>query len=170
MQSSALIVCFFQVATTVVSSPPKSHQHPDHHLQGGEPPQPSGHHHHVHSAAAAVKEGVGGVAVSLRRRRQLRRGVRSVRQWIEVARQCCNLGNFNSLMAVITGLNMAPVTRLAKTVRLRRIKDKKKSIMNMITIEKIYLFFSGRPFALRSSPCLSTRWTPRPTSPRTALR
>ncbi len=42
--------------------------------------------------------------------------VRLVRQWIEVARQCVNIGNFNSLMGIITGLNMAPVARMTKTV------------------------------------------------------
>ncbi|CAG7827417.1 unnamed protein product [Allacma fusca] len=41
--------------------------------------------------------------------------VRLVEYWIEVARECFNIGNFNSLMAIIAGLNMAPVARLKKT-------------------------------------------------------
>lgn len=32
------------------------------------------------------------------------------------ARECFNLGNFNSLMAIISALNMSPITRLKKTV------------------------------------------------------
>ena len=36
--------------------------------------------------------------------------------WIEVASECFNIGNFNSLMAIIAGLNMSPITRLRKTV------------------------------------------------------
>ncbi|CAM9734977.1 unnamed protein product [Lampetra fluviatilis] len=35
--------------------------------------------------------------------------------FIDVARECLNLGNFNSLMAIITGMNMSPVARLKKT-------------------------------------------------------
>jgi len=42
--------------------------------------------------------------------------VRVVEYWIEVAKECFNIGNFNSLMAIIAGLNMSPVTRLKKTV------------------------------------------------------
>ncbi|XP_024217099.1 ras-GEF domain-containing family member 1B, partial [Halyomorpha halys] len=35
--------------------------------------------------------------------------------WIETARECFNIGNFNSLMAIIAGLNKTPVSRLKKT-------------------------------------------------------
>jgi hypothetical protein len=42
--------------------------------------------------------------------------VKVIEYWIEVARECFNLGNFNSLMAIIAGLNMSPVARLKKTV------------------------------------------------------
>jgi hypothetical protein len=43
--------------------------------------------------------------------------VEAVEFWIEVARECVNIGNFNSMMGIITGLNMFPVARLKKTVR-----------------------------------------------------
>lgn len=33
----------------------------------------------------------------------------------DVARECFNIGNFNSLMAIISGMNMSPVSRLKKT-------------------------------------------------------
>ncbi|XP_035391839.1 ras-GEF domain-containing family member 1B-B isoform X1 [Electrophorus electricus] len=35
--------------------------------------------------------------------------------FIDVARECFNIGNFNSMMAIITGMNMSPVARLKKT-------------------------------------------------------
>ncbi|KAF4524006.1 hypothetical protein B566_EDAN006300, partial [Ephemera danica] len=41
--------------------------------------------------------------------------VRMVEYWVEVARECFNIGNFNSLMGIIAGLNMSPVSRLKKT-------------------------------------------------------
>ncbi|XP_037084058.1 ras-GEF domain-containing family member 1B-like isoform X2 [Pollicipes pollicipes] len=41
--------------------------------------------------------------------------VRLIEFWIEVGRECFNTGNFNSLMAIIAGLNMSPVSRLKKT-------------------------------------------------------
>jgi hypothetical protein len=41
--------------------------------------------------------------------------VKVIEYWIEVARECINLGNFNSLMGIITGLNMTPVSRLRRT-------------------------------------------------------
>lgn len=42
--------------------------------------------------------------------------VRLIEFWIETARECFNIGNFNSLMAIIAGLNMSPILRLRKTV------------------------------------------------------
>lgn len=44
--------------------------------------------------------------------------VRIIEFWIETARECFNIGNFNSLMAILAGLNMSPVLRLKKTVRI----------------------------------------------------
>lgn len=44
--------------------------------------------------------------------------VKVVEYWIEVGRECFNIGNFNSLMAIIAGLNMSPISRLKKTVSL----------------------------------------------------
>ncbi|XP_050437199.1 uncharacterized protein LOC126843616 isoform X1 [Adelges cooleyi] len=41
--------------------------------------------------------------------------VKAIEFWIETARECFNIGNFNSLMAIIAGLNMSPVSRLKKT-------------------------------------------------------
>ncbi|XP_017138017.1 ras-GEF domain-containing family member 1B-B [Drosophila miranda] len=41
--------------------------------------------------------------------------VRIIEYWIETARECFNIGNFNSLMAIIAGLNLAPIGRLKKT-------------------------------------------------------
>ncbi|CAH0402016.1 unnamed protein product [Chilo suppressalis] len=40
---------------------------------------------------------------------------RVIEQWVMTARECFNLGNFNSLMAIISALNMSSVTRLKKT-------------------------------------------------------
>ncbi|XP_025846123.1 ras-GEF domain-containing family member 1A isoform X1 [Vulpes vulpes] len=35
--------------------------------------------------------------------------------FIDVARECFNIGNFNSMMAIISGMNLSPVARLKKT-------------------------------------------------------
>lgn len=40
-----------------------------------------------------------------------------VEYFIDVAKECINIGNFNSLMAIVAGMNMNPVSRLKKTVR-----------------------------------------------------
>uniref|UniRef100_A0A6Q2YXM4 Ras-GEF domain-containing protein n=1 Tax=Esox lucius TaxID=8010 RepID=A0A6Q2YXM4_ESOLU len=40
---------------------------------------------------------------------------RVIEFFIDVARECFNIGNFNSLMAIISGMNMSPVSRLRKT-------------------------------------------------------
>ncbi|XP_055343255.1 ras-GEF domain-containing family member 1B-like isoform X2 [Paramacrobiotus metropolitanus] len=44
-----------------------------------------------------------------------RHRVRIMDYFIDVAKECFNLGNFNSLMAIIAGLNMSPVRRLKRT-------------------------------------------------------
>nr|KAG5697197.1 hypothetical protein BaRGS_002206 [Batillaria attramentaria] len=41
--------------------------------------------------------------------------VKMLEYFIDVAKECINLGNFNSLMAIIAGMNMNPVARLKKT-------------------------------------------------------
>jgi len=48
--------------------------------------------------------------------------VKIIEFWIETALECFNVGNFNSLMAIIAGLNMSPVGRLKKTVNRRRFR------------------------------------------------
>ena len=45
--------------------------------------------------------------------------MRIVEYWIEAARESFNIGNFNSLMAIIAGLNMSPISRLKKTVNYK---------------------------------------------------
>ncbi|XP_049750662.1 ras-GEF domain-containing family member 1A isoform X2 [Elephas maximus indicus] len=40
---------------------------------------------------------------------------RVVEFFIDVARECFNIGNFNSMMAIISGMNLSPVARLKKT-------------------------------------------------------
>lgn len=41
--------------------------------------------------------------------------VKVIEHFIETAKECFNIGNFNSLMAIIGGLNLGPVTRLKRT-------------------------------------------------------
>nr|XP_022904080.1 ras-GEF domain-containing family member 1B-like isoform X1 [Onthophagus taurus] len=41
--------------------------------------------------------------------------VKVVEYWVEVGGECLNIGNFNSLMGIIAGLNMSPIARLKKT-------------------------------------------------------
>ncbi|PVD37838.1 hypothetical protein C0Q70_00440 [Pomacea canaliculata] len=41
--------------------------------------------------------------------------VKMLEYFIDVAKECINIGNFNSLMAIIAGMNMNPVARLKKT-------------------------------------------------------
>jgi len=36
--------------------------------------------------------------------------------WVETALECFNTGNFNSLMAILTALNLNAIARLKKTV------------------------------------------------------
>uniref|UniRef100_A0A8C7C6R7 RasGEF domain family member 1B n=1 Tax=Oncorhynchus kisutch TaxID=8019 RepID=A0A8C7C6R7_ONCKI len=50
--------------------------------------------------------------------------------FIDVARECFNIGNFNSLMAIISGMNMSPVSRLKKT--WSKVKTDKFDILEVI--------------------------------------
>ncbi|KAL3284621.1 hypothetical protein HHI36_018775 [Cryptolaemus montrouzieri] len=55
------------------------------------------------------------VATQVCRYPKKKQRVRMVEFWIETGRECFNIGNFNSLMAIISGLNMSPISRLKKT-------------------------------------------------------
>lgn len=55
------------------------------------------------------------VATTVVRKRKKKPRAAVIEFWIEAARECVNLGNFNSLMGIITGLNMTPVSRLKRT-------------------------------------------------------
>ena len=51
------------------------------------------------------------VATLVCQKKKKKNRVKVIEFWIEVARECVNGGNFNSLMGIITGLNMIPVAR-----------------------------------------------------------
>ncbi|KAJ6641968.1 Ras-GEF domain-containing family member 1B [Pseudolycoriella hygida] len=55
------------------------------------------------------------VATEIVKHPKKKQRVRVVEYWIETGRECFNIGNFNSLMAIIAGLNMSPISRLKKT-------------------------------------------------------
>jgi len=55
------------------------------------------------------------VATLVCQKKKKKNRVKVIEFWIEVARECVNGGNFNSLMGIITGLNMIPVARLKRT-------------------------------------------------------
>ena len=48
--------------------------------------------------------------------RKKKHRVARINFWIEVARYCVEIGNFNSMMGIISGLSLTPVARLKKTV------------------------------------------------------
>lgn len=55
------------------------------------------------------------VATEIVKHSKKKQRIRVIEYWIETARECFNIGNFNSLMAIIAGLNLAPISRLKKT-------------------------------------------------------
>ena len=55
------------------------------------------------------------IASSVCRHKRKKHGARAIEFWIEVARECVNIGNFNSMMGIISGLNMTPISRLKRT-------------------------------------------------------
>lgn len=55
------------------------------------------------------------IASSVCSHKKKKHRVRIIEFWIEVARECVNIGNFNSMMGIISGLNMTPVSRLKRT-------------------------------------------------------
>ncbi|XP_037045635.1 ras-GEF domain-containing family member 1B-A-like isoform X1 [Bradysia coprophila] len=55
------------------------------------------------------------VATEIVKHPKKKQRIRVVEYWIETGRECFNIGNFNSLMAIIAGLNMSPISRLKKT-------------------------------------------------------
>ncbi|XP_011499976.1 PREDICTED: uncharacterized protein LOC105363872 [Ceratosolen solmsi marchali] len=62
------------------------------------------------------------VATEVCKHAKKKQRVRVVEYWIETARECFNIGNFNSLMAIIAGLNMSPISRLKKTHFVRGVE------------------------------------------------
>uniref|UniRef100_A0A8C3EP86 RasGEF domain family member 1B n=1 Tax=Corvus moneduloides TaxID=1196302 RepID=A0A8C3EP86_CORMO len=72
---------------------------------------------------------------------------RVIEYFIDVARECFNIGNFNSLMAIISGMNMSPVSRLKKT--WARVKTAKFDILEIVIpffsllIKDIYFLNEG---------------------------
>ena len=56
------------------------------------------------------------VATEILRHSRKRYRVKTIEYFIEVAKECINVGNFNSLMAIVAGLSLQPVSRLKRTV------------------------------------------------------
>ncbi|XP_060688106.1 ras-GEF domain-containing family member 1B-A isoform X1 [Hemiscyllium ocellatum] len=83
---------------------------------------------------------------------------RVIEYFIDVARECFNIGNFNSLMAIISGMNMSPVSRLKKT--WAKIKTAKFDILEhqMDPSSNFYNYRTAlRGAAQRSMTAHSTR-------------
>jgi hypothetical protein len=59
------------------------------------------------------------VATEIVKHSKKKQRARVIEYWIETARESFNIGNFNTLMAIVAGLNMAPISRLKKTVSLK---------------------------------------------------
>uniref|UniRef100_A0A915DAZ7 Uncharacterized protein n=1 Tax=Ditylenchus dipsaci TaxID=166011 RepID=A0A915DAZ7_9BILA len=55
------------------------------------------------------------VASEILRHSRKKHRVKCIEFFIECAKECCNVGNFNSLMAIVAGLSVQPVSRLKKT-------------------------------------------------------
>lgn len=62
---------------------------------------------------------------------------RMIEYFIDVARECFNIGNFNSLMAIISGMNMSPVSRLKKT--WAKVKTAKFDILEVCERDDLVL-------------------------------
>lgn len=67
---------------------------------------------------------------------------RIIEFWIETARESFNIGNFNSLMAIIAGLNMSPISRLKKTVRDILITHRQNETFVKVFQPIIYIYIS----------------------------
>lgn len=92
--------------------------------------------------------------------------VKTIEFWIETARECFNIGNFNSLMAIIAGLNMSPIGRLKKTVFNARCPVVCLFIYYILFVLYISFFihilYSGTRYnSRRNSPSLNSTWTRR---------
>ncbi|XP_055615833.1 uncharacterized protein LOC129761975 isoform X1 [Toxorhynchites rutilus septentrionalis] len=67
------------------------------------------------------------VATEICKHSKKKQRARVIEYWIETARESFNIGNFNTLMAIIAGLNMSPIARLKKT--WAKIQSAKFSIL-----------------------------------------
>ncbi|XP_053682829.1 ras-GEF domain-containing family member 1B-like [Sabethes cyaneus] len=67
------------------------------------------------------------VATEVCKHSKKKQRARVIEYWIETARESFNIGNFNTLMAIIAGLNMSPIARLKKT--WAKIQSAKFSIL-----------------------------------------
>ncbi|EAT47253.1 AAEL001604-PA [Aedes aegypti] len=67
------------------------------------------------------------VATEICKHSKKKQRARVIEYWIETARESFNIGNFNTLMAIIAGLNLSPISRLKKT--WAKIQSAKFSIL-----------------------------------------
>lgn len=58
------------------------------------------------------------VATEILRHSRKRFRAKTIEFFIDVAKECINVGNFNSLMAIVAGLSLQPVARLKRTVSI----------------------------------------------------
>ena len=63
------------------------------------------------------------VATEIVKHSKKKQRARVIEYWIETARESFNIGNFNTLMAIVAGLNMSPISRLKKTVNTIKCSD-----------------------------------------------
>lgn len=69
------------------------------------------------------------VATEILRHSRKRYRAKAIEFFIEVARECINVGNFNSLMLIVAGLSLQPVSRLKRTVKFKNVVFYKRKLI-----------------------------------------
>ncbi|XP_014262255.1 ras-GEF domain-containing family member 1B-like isoform X2 [Cimex lectularius] len=74
----------------------------------------------------------------VRQKKNKKQRVRVLEFWVETAKACFNVGNFNSLMAIITGLSKLSVCRLKRTWEKMELFEKYKVLEKQMSKEDDY--------------------------------
>lgn len=78
----------------------------------------------VKAMAALSTDITGWVAESILSQNDIKKRTAVMKQWIKIGNKCLELNNYNTLMAIVSGLNSSTISRLKKTWNTLSTKSK----------------------------------------------
>ncbi|QSL65025.1 hypothetical protein MERGE_002329 [Pneumocystis wakefieldiae] len=109
----------------------------------------------VKAMAALSTDIAGWVAESILSQNDIKKRAHVLKQWIKIGNKCLELNNYNTLMAILSALNLSTISRLKKTWNILSTKSKNifENLLSITDYSRNYALYRSR-LKEHIPPCL----------------